>query len=463
MRTDVIVSGGRRLIAAPPGGLVRGDKTDGQTKRPVKGGVRQKTADDNAGEGTLGCLLWDPNNHDIGYALTNQHVIDTDRELTVTVGTTEVGQPDGNTSSCCCNDIIGVYAAGERTAKSDQAVTRLSPGLKWAAEIVEIGVVAGKRQLTPADAAANTAVRKRGARTRLTGGVVTDVAGVDPAGDLTILVAANDNPDRKPHELLFFVEEGDSGSVLVDDDNKVVALLFAREFTRAEITSEGGTPGPLPPDGIERPKAYAWPIDDVLTRFANGTPALTLDVATGSQEHTVPGAATVAVPAELAATVATDEFLGARDGLRAPVGRPWFAGSPPRLETMAAVRAQLAGSAAGQLLLELTDRHRAEVTRLLRTDRRVAVVWHRGGGAALFQLLLRMVDRPEQEMPATVSGTPVTELLDELVRILTDRGSPGLGTDLRLARAVLPDPAGRTLPEIMASLGSAHVVVTTNA
>jgi hypothetical protein len=62
-----------------------------------------------------------------------------------------------------------------------------------------------------------------------------------------------------------------------------------------------------------------------------------------------------------------------------------------------------------------------------------------------------------------VSGTPVTGLLDELVRILTDRGSPGLGTDLRLARAVLPDPAGRTLPEIMASLGSAHVVVTTDA
>jgi len=463
VRTDVIVSGGKRLVAAPHGGLVRSDDTDGQTKRPLRGGVRQTTATSGSGEGTVGCLLWDSNNHDIGYALTNQHVIDTDRAITVTVGTTEVGQPDGNTSSCCCNDIIGVYAAGERTDKSDQAVVRLSPGLKWVAEIVEIGVVAGKRQLTPVDAVVNTPVRKRGARTRLTGGVVTDVAGLDPAGDLTILVAANDNPDRKPHELLFFVEEGDSGSVLVDDDNKVCALLYAREYTRAEIISNGGTPGPLPPDGIERPKAYGWPIGDVLTRFANGTPALTLDVATGNQVHTVPGAATVAVPAELAATVATDEFLGTRDGSRAPVGRPWFAGNPPPLETMATVRAQLSGSAAGNLLLELTERHRTEVTRLLRTDRRVAVVWHRGGGAALFQLLLRMVDRPEQEMPATVSGTPVTELLDELVRVLTERGSPGLGTDLRLARAVLPDPAGRTLPEIMASLGSAHVVVTTNA
>jgi hypothetical protein len=463
VRTDVIVSGGKRSIAAPPGGLVRSDETDDQTKRPVKGGVRQMTAASGAGEGTLGCLLWDTNNHDVGYALTNQHVIDTDRALTVTVGTTEVGQPNGNSSSCCCNDIIGVYAAGERTDQSDQAVTRLSPGLKWVAEIVEIGVVTGKRPLTAIDAVVNTPVRKRGARTRLTGGVVTDVGGLDPAGDQSVLVSANDNPDRRPNELLFFVEQGDSGSALVDDDNKVVALLYAREPTRAEVTADGGTPPPLPPDGIERPKAYAWPIDDVLTRFANGTPALTLDVATGGQEHTVPGAATVAVPAELAATVTTDDFLGTGDGLRAPVGRPWFAGNPPPLETMATVRAQLTGSAAGQLLIELTDRHRAEVTRLLRTDRRVAVVWHRGGGAALFQLLLRMVDRPEQEMPATIAGTPVTALLDQLVQVLTERGSPGLGTDLRLARAVLPDPAGRTLPEIMAGLGSAHVVVSTNA
>ena len=470
VRTDVIVSGGKRLIAAPPGGLVRGTDTDDQTKRPLQGGVRQKTAASTASgstfAGTLGCVLWDPNNHDVGYALTNQHVIDGDGALTVTKGTTEVGQPDGNTSSCCCNDIIGVYAAGERTANSDQAVVRLSPGMKWTAEIVEIGVVPGIHLLTPIDAVANTPVRKRGARTRLTGGVVTDVGGLDPAGDLSILVRANDNPDRKPTELLFFVEEGDSGSVLVDDDNKVCALLYAREFTRAEVTAAGGTPAPLPPDGIERPKAFAWPIDDVLTRFANGTPALTLEVATATaanQVHTVPGAATVAVPAEMAATVADDEFLGTADGSRAPVGRPWFAGNAPPVEALTTVRAQLAGSAAGQLLLELTERHRVEVTRLLRTDRRVAVAWHRGGGAALFQLLLRMVDRPEQEMPATIAGTPVTSLLDELIRVLSERGGPGLGADLRLARAVLPDPAGRTLPEIMAGLGSAHVVVSSNA
>ncbi|MEV4052829.1 hypothetical protein AB0J55_16735 [Amycolatopsis sp. NPDC049688] len=463
VRTDVIVNGGKRTIAAPPGGLVRDTSTDGQTKRPIAGGVRLNTA--NApGAGTLGCVLWNTNSHDAGYALTNQHVIDIVGTFTVTKDVTEVGQPDGNDSSCCCNDIIGVYVAGERTANSDQAIVRLSAGEKWVAEIVDIGVVKGTHVLTAIDAVVNTPVRKRGARTRLTGGIVTDVGGLDPSGDLSVLVKANDNPDRKPNELLFFVDQGDSGSVLVDDDNKVCALLYARELTGAEVTAGGGTPSPLPPDGIERPKAYAYPINDVLTRFANGPSGRPLEVATATapnQVHTVPGASTVAVPAELAATIADDDFLG--EGLRAPVGRPWFAGNPPPAETVAAVRAQLARSAAGQLLAELTDRRRAEVTRLVRTDRRVAIAWHRGGGAALFQLLLRMLARPEVEMPSTIAGTPVLDVVDDLIRILSERGSPGLATDLRLGRAVLPDPAGRTLPEIMAGLGSAHVVVSGNA
>lgn len=474
VRTDVISSGGKRLIAAPPGGLVRSDDTDKQTKRPVQGGVRLTTAassaDGSVFRGTLGCLLWSPTNHEVGFALTNQHVIDGDRALTVTKGVTEVGQPSGNTSSCCCNDIIGVYAAGERTDDSDQAVVRLAPGTKWAAEIIEIGLVAGSRPLTPIDAVVNTPVRKRGVRTGLTGGVVTDVGGLDPTGDLSVLVSANDNPARQPGELLFFAEEGDSGSVLVDDGNKVVALLYAGELTRAEIAATGGTPDPLPPDGIERPKTYCWPIADVLTRFGAGTPPLTLEVATATvanQVHTVPGAATVAVPAELSAAVAAEPaaFLGsaAAGELRAPVGRAWFVADLPPDETIAAVRAELARSAAGQLLFELVSRHRAEVTRLLRDDRRVGVAWHRGGGAAVFQLLLRMLGRPELELPETVSGTPVGDLLDRLVAVLAERGSPELGADLRRARAVLPDVAGRTLPEILAALDAVPAGVGSDA
>jgi hypothetical protein len=458
VRTDVVVTAGRTPVAAPPGGLVRSGDTDDQTKRPVQGGTQLTTANEASGHGTLGCMLWSTANHEVGFALTCQHVIDTDRTVTVALGA-QVGQPDGDTSSCCCNDIIGGYAAGERTNASDQAVVRLAGGTKWVAEILGIGTVAGSRPLTAVDAVVNTPVRKRGVRTELTGGVVTDVGGLDTSGDLNILVSANNNPARQPNELLFFAERGDSGSALVDDDNKVVALVYAREWTRAELVAQGNTAPPLPADGIERPKAYAWPIDDVLTRFVAGTPSLTLAVAiatAANQVHVVPGAATVAVPAELSAAVAAEPaaFLGtaAAAGLRAPVGRPWFVADLPPTETVGAVRAELARSAAGRLLFELVSRHRAEVTRLLREDRRVGVVWHRGGGAALFQLLLRMLSRPELELPETVYGTPVGDLLDRLVAVLAERGGPELGSDLRRARTVLPDVTGRTLPEILAAL-----------
>ncbi|MCE3555576.1 hypothetical protein LWC33_29545 [Pseudonocardia sp. RS11V-5] len=468
--TDVIESDGIVLVAAPPGGIVRDDSTDDKTERPLKGGTRIQPALSSAKgerwEGTLGCLLWLKSNHDVGYALTNQHVIDGAGLVAATKGSTEVGQPTSISSSSCCNDIIGVYRAGERTGADDQAVVQLRAGTTWQAQILGIGLVSGTRSLSTADALARLPVRKRGARTRLTGGVVTDVNGVSGTAHNAILIQANDNPDRKPGELLFFDEHGDSGSAVVDDQNRVCGLVFARRRTRAEITARGGTPPALPPDGIERPLGVAWPIADVLARFAAGTPSLTLEVATATsidEVHTVPGAARVAVPAELAPVVAAEPaaFLGAvaADGLRAPVGRPWFAADRPLSETLAEVRAALEESAAGRYLTQLWQRHRVEVTRLLRDDRRVAVTWHRGGGAALFQLLSRMVSRPELALPETVRGVPVQDCVDAFAVVLIDRASASLGADVRQAREVLPDLPGRTLAELVAALDAMPIGV----
>jgi hypothetical protein len=47
--------------------------------------------------------------------------------------------------------------------------------------------------------------------------------------------------------------------------------------------------------------------------------------------------------------------------------------------------------------------------------------------------------------------------------VLAERGSPALGEDLRRAQALLPDVAGRTLPEILAGLGSAPLTVGSDA
>jgi len=47
--------------------------------------------------------------------------------------------------------------------------------------------------------------------------------------------------------------------------------------------------------------------------------------------------------------------------------------------------------------------------------------------------------------------------------VLAERGSPELGADLRRARAVLPDVAGRTLPEILAALDAVPAGVGSDA
>jgi hypothetical protein len=221
VRTDVVSNNGKRLIVAPPGGLVRWPGPQRRHRRP----------DEAAGAGRGAA-------QDRGQRGRREHV-----RRHAGLRAVEPGQPRHR----LCAD------------QPARAVVRLAPGTKWVAEILEIGVVAGSRPLTPIDAVVNTPVRKRGVRTKLTGGVVTDVGGLDPAGDLSILVSANDNPARLANELLFFVEEGDSGSVLVDDDNKIVALLYARELTRAEITAQGGTPEPRRPARRDRRDLRAGP------------------------------------------------------------------------------------------------------------------------------------------------------------------------------------------------------------
>jgi predicted transcriptional regulator len=71
----------------------------------------------------------------------------------------------------------------------------------------------------------------------------------------------------------------------------------------------------------------------------------------------------------------------------------------------------------------------------------------------------RTVERLTTELARAITRTTGTTSLHQPARGLTKRDS----TDPRLARAVLPNPAGRTLPEITAGLGSAHVAVNTNA
>jgi hypothetical protein len=446
--TDVEIGGPPIPVAGPverPGVIDPLDlPKDLTTYRPVMGGGRIITVGSSQG-GTLGCLLWDPANHEVGYALTNMHVIKAPDITTVTKNVTKVGQPEGiDCSKKCCNDVIGVWAGGGESGERDEALVKLSPGLKWQAQITEIGLVAGKHTLTQAEVTGEMyKVAKRGQKTRVTGGTISALNATTTEADNLIIIKPVPNPGATAGKVTFFDYEGDSGSALINSANEVVGLVWARDDTG---------------------NGYAYHIDHVLNRLKN-TDGLTVEVAFSTdpnEVHTVPGATMMAVPDEVAEQVAADPaeqraFTGT-DG-RVALGSPWFSDIPPKALTVTRVRADLAATESGRLLLELWQTHREELTRLVDRDRRVTLAWHRGGGAALMQLLLRLPAQPTRALPATLSGEPLMTSVDRLHLALAGGASAPLRADLDRARAVLPDLGGLTYPQIVAALGTRELIV----
>jgi hypothetical protein len=490
VRTDVLQTGATVALAGPPppGALLRGSRFTEQTVRPVVGGAALMATtrggtgiDPNVDGGVLGCLLWDPTDHDAGYALTAQHVVDSICVPSLTKDVTRIGQPTGKDScSHCCSDVIGIYAGGEldrapvpdgqggiRVATlSDQAAVRLNPGTQWKAEILDIGPVTGIRPTDTIaavrDAVNRIPVRKRGARTGLTGGVLTDAFGSNGAANFILVIQPNGQPDAGPRDAVFFADHSDSGSVVVDDQNRIVGLIYARARTFAELAQVRIMPPPTPPEG-ERVPVFAWSMAYVLSVFAQQTPPLVLEVAVAGADnpvHTVPDPGpTLPLAPELVAVAAAEPaaFLGSTGPsgeLRVPVGRPWFAGDHGTHETVARLREWLDETEAGRVIGRFWTDHERELRDLLARDRRVQLAWHRGGGAALVQLLLRMAGRPELALPETIGGVPVAECLDQVAATFAERGSPALAADVRRVRALLPDPGGRTLAETMVALGA---------
>jgi len=448
LKTDVEIGGDPVPLADPapvdrPGEiyLARFDQT---TYRPVVGGARIVTVGSSA-PGTLGCLMWDTSNHDVGYGLTCMHVVDALDIVEVIKDKTQIGQPTGSDfSKGCCNDVIGVWAGGGQVAR-DEALVRLSSGMKWKTQITEIGLVAGKHPLSETDVIDGYPykVAKRGAHTGLTGGYLLAHRVTTRELDDLIIIKPNPNSDAGPGDVVFFAYEGDSGSALVNSANEVVGLVARRD---------------------EHGFGYAYHIDAVLSRL-NDIDKIAVDVASSTdlnEIHTVPGGTSVAVPVEVAERVAADPvdalaFTGANG--RAPLGRPWFSDLPPTATIMGRVRADLAASGSGRLLLEFWQTHHGELTDLIERDRHVTIIWHRGGGAALTQLLLRLPADRSRALPATLYGEPLMRSVDRLHTVVARSASEHLRTDLDRVRAVMPDLAGLTYAEIVAALGATELVL----
>jgi len=244
-----------------------------------------------------------------------------------------------------------------------------------------------------------------------------------------ILVKPNPDP---ANSAVYFTQGGDSGSALVNDDGEIVSLHFSSDPAAAMSAS--------------------IPIETILARFseAESLPLKVASVPAGQAApvNVVPGTAMVALPPEVLGSLATPET-------HVPAAAPWLPGTePPAPAALHRLSDDLDGSQAGRDLISFWLRHQGELTALVDGNRRVAAVWHRTGGPALLQLLVRMLSRPGLTLPSTVHGQPLGAALARIAAAFARHSSDALRADLDRVVRSLPDLSGLTYPQIIDRLAA---------
>jgi hypothetical protein len=411
VKTDVVQQD-IPTIGQLPGALSNRD--DAGSYRPLRGGI-QITAVDMQGSGTLGCLARVTGDPNTIVAITCHHVVL--ERCGTPFSAREVGQPlgDGGCSGCC-SDIVGTLLDAVCDTDVDVAIIKLSSGAKWLAEVLGVGVLSGNHDITQAELNPPQPpyqVRKRGRTTQLTGGYVTDIglsgSVNNPDGTLhrnyTNAIRVMGNPDpAHPGATTNFSSPGDSGAAIVNAAGEVVAILF------------GGGAG----------VTFAQPIGAVIAKFATGVPAArqrALMIATAAAPEAVQVVPIVGLePAREPVLPQADRERLDVDLRRAPLLNWYF---------------------------ELLVRHRTEVTHLINTNRRVAMVWHRSGAAELAQTMFRAFRHPNVTVPSAVRGRPLAAVLADALAALDRYGSPALRADAHTAAATIPDVNDLTYRELV--------------
>jgi subtilisin family serine protease len=112
-----------------------------------------------------------------------------------------------------------------------------------------------------------------------------------------------------------------------------------------------------------------------------------------------------------------------------PIAANWWA-YVPQGQRSRAVATQLRGNPTGLRLLALVSTHFDEVSRLINTNRRVAVAWHRMHGPDLIWDMPHIVDDPNYPLfPAETPNGPMRDGLARLLTLLRQYGSPELRAD----------------------------------
>ncbi|MEV4476513.1 hypothetical protein ACFFR3_19535 [Nonomuraea salmonea] len=228
---------------------------------------------------------------------------------------------------------------------------------------------------------------------------------------------------RNGEELTF--EGGDSGSVVINHENRVIAIIIRASpidkfFKLDRSAPEFANVGNL---------GVATPIGKVLERLQVEIPAV---------EDGWSGAAPSAGAA-----------------VHLVVGRPPSAAELARRRGVAELRDQLRTSLLGRLLLGKIGQHRREVRELLRSERHIAAAWQALQGAAFYHHCVRGVRTPGHPIPTVINGVSRARLAGTMLSLLLQHAGPALRRDLerygqKLIDALLPVETMQDVPAALA-------------
>jgi subtilisin family serine protease len=228
-----------------------------------------------------------------------------------------------------------------------------------------------------------------------------------------------------------FYKPDDGTSMAAPHVTGIVALIFQRnrnltfEQVREHLRASGRAPDPI--TGPTLPNS-TW-----------GTGKVDAEVTVAG----VPPSARVEQPGPIAPVRAVPDDE--------PLILPAAAYAAAYLPTAARVReleGRIGGSATGQLAAALVSTHVDEVLRLINTNRRVAVAWHRMHGPVLLRLALGTQLEGGPLLPRTIGGTSVVAGLQRLLDELARCGSPALRADIARYGAFAVALVGTPLAEL---------------
>lgn len=373
------------------------ERRDSSQHRPLTAGVAISTK-------IMSTLRFDPGGGTLGWfarkvsdgstvILTNAHVLYPDlyneMPATILTETDKLTQPFYDKTCCCEYNVIGERLIGIKTLDVDCGLGRINTDEAISLIIANRATNKTLRVEGTDTAIVGDKVQKIGARSGYTQGIVIDIGGA-VAGSKVKLPDGKETKIR-PNQIVIwpadtetyiddhfgniaFGNEGDSGSVVLDSENKIIGLFFSNDFQSATKT----------------------------LGFAN----------------------------HIALVLKTLKDNGHEIELKqSPVGGV-AAGAFYQAPAISKVSLESLVRESTTTLATMARKYRSEIADLINRCRPVTICWQRNHGPAFVAAVLRSTREPSYTLPTELNGITRINLLLNMSIVLSQHGSVPLKQDL---------------------------------